>query len=73
MRKILIYFAGFLLLFFIMPVICTVTPSKEEKQEVVATTEQSETQYEYQKYKTIKIDKYLSKNKRPDCVLIALL
>ena len=34
MRKVLIYFAGFLTIFFIVPVICTITPKKE--QETVA-------------------------------------
>ena len=66
MRKILTYFAGFLLLFFIIPAICTVTPKKEKKQEVGTSTEQSEgtnesteqvqEQYDYQKYKTIKLE-----------------
>lgn len=34
MKKVLIYFAGFLVIFFIVPVICTVTPKKA--QETVA-------------------------------------
>ena len=65
MRKILIYFVGFLLLFFIIPAICTVTPNKEQILEVTTNTEQSERtseniqevkeQYDYQKYKTIKL------------------
>lgn len=70
MRKILIYFAGFLMLFFIIPAICTVTPNKEETQDVGATTEQSSVssenieqedgqnsneEYNYEKYKTIKL------------------
>lgn len=70
MRKILIYFAGFLMLFFIIPAICTVTPNKEETQDAGATTEQSSVssenieqedgqnsneEYNYEKYKTIKL------------------
>lgn len=65
MRKILIYFVGFLLLFFIIPAICTVTPNKEPTQEVATNTEPNEgtsesieqvkEQYDYQKYKTIKL------------------
>ena len=68
MRKVLIYFAGFLMLFFIIPAICTVTPNKEKIQEVGASTEENEgeseqkadepineVQYDYQKYKTIKL------------------
>ena len=71
MRKILIYFAGFIILFFIIPAICTETP---EKQETFAQTEQieqseqngdevssseqqqkTEDQYDYKKFKTIKL------------------
>lgn len=66
MRKILIYFAGFIILFFIIPAICTVTP---EKQETLAQTEQveqnevipseqqqtTEEQYDYKMFKTIKL------------------
>ena len=67
MRKSLIYFSGFFTLFFILPVIFTVSPSsKEPTQELVATTDQSDgtsepsesttnQQYDYQKYKTIKL------------------
>ena len=72
MRKILIYFAGFLMLFFIIPAICTVTPAKETMQEVGASTDEGaqtkvdgeqqeneqttkEEQYDYQKYRTIKL------------------
>lgn len=72
MRKILIYFVGFLMLFFIIPAICTVTPAKETMQEVGASTDEgtqtkvdgeqqenepntNEEQYDYQKYKTIKL------------------
>lgn len=59
MKKILIYFAGFLILFFIIPAICTITPKKEPVQEVgttEVTNENNESkEYEYEKYKTIKL------------------
>ena len=58
MRKILIYFTGFFIIFFIIPVICTVTHKKEEQvQETVAETENTQIQeeYNYEKYKTIKL------------------
>ena len=62
MKKILIYFCGFLMLFFIIPIICTITPSKQPIQETLSTevsngdTEAVESnQYEYEKYKTIKL------------------
>ena len=65
MRKILTYFSGFLTLFFVLPVMFSVTKPKENVLETVATTEQTlnqeeqkqteEQEYEYQKYKTIKL------------------
>lgn len=63
MRKILIYFSGFLIIFFIVPAICTVTPKKETVQETVEnefvpsqTAELAENQeYDYQNYKTIRL------------------
>lgn len=65
MKKILIYFSTFLMLFFIIPALCTISPSKEKVEEVVATTAPTQTQeeptpvesqdYDYQKYKTIKL------------------
>lgn len=58
MRKILIYFTGFFIIFFIIPVICTVPHKKEEQvQETVAETENTQIQeeYNYEKYKTIKL------------------
>ena len=58
MRKILIYFTGFFIIFFIIPVLCTVTYKKEEQvQETVAETENTQIQeeYNYEKYKTIKL------------------
>lgn len=66
MKKILIYFFGFVIIFFIIPAICTMTPAKAEK--VVAETEikpteesndnsnvEEEKTYDYSKYKTIKL------------------
>jgi stage II sporulation protein D len=62
MKNVLIYFSGFLMLFFIIPAICTVTPSKENYQETLATSDTPKEQeqvghkeYDYQKYKTIKL------------------
>ena len=58
MRKILIYFTGFFIIFFIIPVICTVPHKQEEQvQETVAETENTQIQeeYNYEKYKTIKL------------------
>jgi len=68
MKKVLIYFSGFLLLFFVLPVMFSVTPPKENAHETIATTDMSQTQeeqqleqqpesqdYDYQKFKTIKL------------------
>lgn len=70
MKKVLIYFSGFLLLFFILPVMFSSTSPKENVQETVAAeqttdnqegqqtqqTEQTQQQdYDYQKFKTIKL------------------
>lgn len=57
MRKILIYFTAFFIIFFIIPVICTVPHKKEQVQETVAETEntQKQDEYNYEKYKTIKL------------------
>lgn len=58
MRKILIYFTGFFIIFFIIPVICTVPHKKQEQvQETVEETEntQKQDEYNYEKYKTIKL------------------
>ena len=63
MKKYLIYFSSFLLIFFIIPALCTNTPKKEHTQETMAPPDQSiiehknteEQQYEYEKYKTIKL------------------
>lgn len=55
MKKMLIYFVGFLIIFFIVPIICTVTPKKENIQETVSSENIEEPQYEYKKYGTIKL------------------
>jgi len=63
MKKFLIYFTGFLMLFFILPVICTITPNKSNYKETVTAntlpnkeTEISQLQeYDYQKYEKIKL------------------
>lgn len=64
-KKILIYFMGFLLLFFVLPTIFSVTPPKENVQEILATNDTPQKQqnvqseetegYDYQNYKTIKL------------------
>ena len=64
MKKMLLYILSFIILFFILPIIFTITP-KAETEEVVSnienvTQEQPEqevetTIYDYQKYKTIKL------------------
>ena len=65
MKKILTYFCGFLMIFFVLPVMFSTTKPGENLIETVATTEQTENQeqsqqtvqqeYDYQKYKTIKL------------------
>jgi len=63
MKKILIYFSGFFILFFMIPALCTVTQKKENFQETLATPEQTQgeseqtesKEYDYHKYKTIKL------------------
>ena len=64
MKKILLYILSFIILFFILPIIFTITP-KAETEEVVSnienvTQEQPEPEaetitYDYQKYETIKL------------------
>ena len=44
MKKLLIYFLGFLMIFFIIPAICTVTPKKESVKETISVTTQEEQQ-----------------------------
>lgn len=70
MKKILIYIAGFILLFFIFPAICTITPAKEKVQKTSGETSETqknqeeenvlnngntEANYDYEKYKTIRL------------------
>lgn len=63
MKNVLIYLGIFLTLFFIIPVICTITPNKEKIQETVAIEESPNEQresvgnqkYDYNKYKAIKL------------------
>lgn len=62
MKKILIFLSGFLLIFFIIPAICTITPVNEKEKEVIATIDvnenteiQEDIEYDYQKYKTIRL------------------
>lgn len=67
MKKLLIYFLGFLMIFFIIPAICTVTPKKKSVKETISATTQeeqqttentqnaTEQQYEYKKYGKIKL------------------
>ena len=69
MKKIITYIASFILLFFVVPALCTITPEKENIQETASDlqnkkeendiqsekTVQDEKQYDYQKYKTVKL------------------
>ena len=65
MKKILIYILSFIMLFFIFPAICTITPKREKVQETVSNEEKNveeqkeetvkKEEYDYQKYKTIKL------------------
>lgn len=61
MKKILVYFSSFLLIFFIIPVICTNT-AVEKKENIIETidlnkeVEMQETkEYDYEEYKIIKL------------------
>ena len=67
MKKILLYSSAFIMLFFIFPAICTVTPKEEthetnaeetqDLEEMQNQTQETQTaeKYDYQKYKTIKL------------------
>ena len=63
MKKYLIYFSSFLLICFIIPALCTNTSKKENTQETMAAPDKTinenentpDQQYEYEKYKTIKL------------------
>ena len=71
MKKVLLYILGFILLFFVFPAICTITPEKAKIQETGSNEQNmieegntsnndemqstAENQYDYEKYKTIKL------------------
>lgn len=60
MKNISIYLVSFLIIFFFIPVICTITPQEKNTQEVIAEEnkniqENSIEQYEYKKYGIIKL------------------
>lgn len=66
MKKAFMYFISFILVFFILPAICTTTAKKENTKETIAENTSAiedkskedkveENQYEYKKYKTIKL------------------
>ena len=59
MKKILIYFLCFIILFFVFPVICTNTQERVQEtlanEDVPIKDKEEKTEYEYQKYKTIKL------------------
>ena len=44
MRKVLTYFCSFLLIFFIIPAFCTITPSNKKEQQVGMTIESQQKQ-----------------------------
>lgn len=62
MKRTLVYVFGFIILFFVFPAVCTITPKKEQEtvtneanniEEPKEETEKYE--YDYQKFKTIKL------------------
>lgn len=64
MKKILIYILSFIIIFFVFPVICTISPKKENIKETTANETETtmgdneqvqQADYDYQKYKTIKL------------------
>ena len=62
MKKILLYLVGFIIIFFIIPVLLTISPKKENVEETISNidknleeTDNKQEQYDYQKYKTIKL------------------
>ena len=62
MKKILLYLIGFIIIFFIIPVLLTISPKKENVEETISNidknleeTDNKQEQYDYQKYKTIKL------------------
>lgn len=62
MKKIFIYLLGFIIIFFIIPTLLTISPPKENVEETISNIEENseetvkqQEQYNYQKYKTIKL------------------
>ena len=62
MKKIFIYLLGFIIIFFIIPTLLTISPPKENVEETISNIEENseetvkqQEQYDYQKYKTIKL------------------
>ena len=62
MKKIFIYLLGFIIIFFIIPTLLTISPPKENVEETIYNIEENseetvkqQEQYDYQKYKTIKL------------------
>ena len=62
MKKIFIYLLGFIIIFFIIPTLLTISPQKENVEETISNIEENpeetvkqQEQYDYQKYKTIKL------------------
>ena len=62
MKKILLYLVGFIIIFFIIPVLLTISPKKENVEETISNIDENseevdnkQEQYDYQKYKTIKL------------------
>lgn len=62
MKNIFIYLLGFIIIFFIIPTLLTISPPKENVEETISNIEENseetvkqQEQYDYQKYKTIKL------------------
>lgn len=62
MKKIFIYLSGFIIIFFIIPAILTISPQKANEEETISNIDENieetanqQEQYDYQKYKTIKL------------------
>ena len=62
MKKIFIYLFGFIIIFFIIPTLLTIIPKKENVEETISNIDENleetvnqQQEYDYQKYKTIKL------------------
>ena len=62
MKKIFIYLFGFIIIFFIIPTLLTITPKKENVEKTISNIDKNleetvnqQQKYDYQKYKTIKL------------------